>query len=217
VLIHTCAKEDVTAEELTRCVVELALMGCDVIAEKISQRAGSVVTTFSDHALTVVCRKPAGLLWDTRGIRNRSVTQKGRRSHIVFPAGCASRVLTAVRRRYGDRVLLNIKGLPEVATRSPFAHANDPGVADIFANHDVRFAPKEPEQIEMFTWNAKPSMLRSGSWGARIPTELVKDALPKDGDRVMITTREGKRWPAFVNGDVTKGNYGYTFATKRGE
>lgn len=41
--------------------------------------------------------------------------------------------------------------------------------------------------------NATPAKLRSGAWGARVPSTSVRS-----GDQVQITSKAGKSWPAKV-------------------
>lgn len=56
------------------------------------------------------------------------------------------------------------------------------------------------------TTTATPTKLRSGDWGARIPSASVRE-----GDSITITARSGKTWSARVTKVVWQGN-GVTIA-----
>ena len=147
-VIQRCAKDNVPAEELLRAVVELSLMGCDKLSERISRRAGTIIAEFTKESLRLSVKgSPKALLRELIHVRGKRLYRAGGRTVFDLPGGFAGRALVAVRRAYGDRAVLNVQGLPEMQSRPPFMYANDTGVAEMFANHDVAFEPT-PEEMD---------------------------------------------------------------------
>jgi hypothetical protein len=60
-------------------------------------------------------------------------------------------------------------------------------MGDIMCVAQSRAKGKEEDMYE-----AKPTKLRDGSWGARV------DGSPRPGDRIIITSKGGKSWVASV-------------------
>jgi hypothetical protein len=199
-LIFECAQEHVDAEVLKAAVVELALLGCAKLADRISKRAGRIVFTVTDEHVDVKAPYSEAFL-SARGpgrwVRDAKVTR--------YATADAAAALAAVRSAFGDTALVRLEGHDAVA----FWNASDETLV-AFVDALVERAPK-PEPAPEITLAGTPYKTRAGQWGVTLP----ENAEAKAGDLVVVTARSGKRWVARLVGAAEVGPRGIVFATER--
>jgi len=205
-LIHTCARANVRPEELGAAVVELSLLGCDKLADRVAKRAGRVVFRVTADAIEVKAPFSEAFLrargpgkWD----RERKVT--------VYALADALAAVEAIVAAWGDRSLVRY----EVEhtgddTRVAFyeADAVRERAASIAEAAPPKPAPKAPCLPK---WRGYPVRFGAG-WGVCITNATEH---PKMGDRVEITTRGGKSWVAVLATDALNTTRGWCAETGR--
>jgi hypothetical protein len=198
-LIYLCAREDVTADDLKAAVVELSLLGCDVLAARIAKRAGRIVLTVTETGLDVDAPYSETFL-NLRGlgrwVKDAKVTR--------YPMHAAGSALTAIRSSFKNS-LVRFERDGEVG----YFNSEDEDLYDIINElAGTEAAPAAGPEIKLA---GSPSKTRSGAWGVQLPSGTPATA----GDLAVVTTRGGKQWVARLKGSAESSKWGDVWATDR--
>lgn len=202
-LIFECAREHVDVETLQAAVVELALLGCHKLADRISKRAGRIVIRVTEDAVDVVapyCERFLRARGPGRWVRDARATRYAK--HDAYAA------ITAVREGFGDTVLVRF----EDGDRVGFFSADDDrldgtivGIVESVPKPEPKPAPAEAR------WQGSPKQTRAGAWGVLLPV----GAMAEPGQTVRVTTRGGKSWVARLERLDSRRSWGQIWATSR--
>lgn len=191
-VIYECAREDVTVEQLQACVIELHLLGCNKIAERISKRAGRQVITITADAADVTAPYSETFLRHRgpgRWVRSERVT----RYHLAD----AYKALTAVRAAFGEACLVRLELGGEVTFFRADDDRLDGTIAGVAADAPAKPEPASPCPSDPSVppkWSGKPARVGT-TWGVCLNAAGHLDA-PNPGDRVTVRARSGKTWVA---------------------
>ena len=182
-LIYQCAKESVAVETLQAAVVELALLGCAKLADRISKRAGRIVVTVTESAVDV--RAPYSQTFlDHRGsgrwVRSAKLTR--------YTKGAALEALAAIEAAFPNALVRFEVG--DDAPAFPTREALRAALTEI-----AESSPKSPcPPVQEVKWGASWTKL-SGGWGVKIKFNQhtrFEGQTPKAGERVRVTNRAGQ-------------------------
>lgn len=191
-LIYQCAKDDVAVEVLQAAVVELALLGCTKLANRISKRAGRIVVTVTEDAVDVSAPYSESFLrarGPGRWVRDAKVTR--------YQHADAYKALTAVREAFGERVLVRL----ERGDDASFFQADDDRL-DGTLSGIAADAPKPAEAKVEFEGYPKKV---GGEWCVHLD-----GATGTKGALVAVFTKGGKSWVARLDREVTEGVWSTT-------
>jgi len=202
-LIFECAHERVDVETLQAAVVELALLGCHKLADRISKRAGRIVIRVTEDAVDVVapyCERFLQARGPGKWVREAKATRYAK--HDAYAA------ITAVREGFGESALVRFEDGDRVA----FFTADDDRLDGTFVGI-VESAPKpapKPAPAEA-RWQGSPVKTRRGEWGVKIHV----GAMAEPGQTVRVVARSGKSWVARLERLDGRKPWGQVWETSR--
>lgn len=204
-LIYECARVDVSADTLKAAVVELALLGCTKLADRISKRAGRIVLRVTEEGVDVAAP------YSERFLRARGPGRWVRSERVTrYRHADAQAARTAVAAGFGEGALVRF----EVGSDVAFLRADAGAIATALADLEGA-APKGPETPctprSEARWSGSPSRV-PGGWGVTVAAS-EGSAPPAAGDLVRVRTRGGKEWTARLDARVKTSRWGEVWTT----